>query len=44
VSAFITPTPDVVNQTALAAPMIGLYLIGVLVAWAFGRKRNRDDD
>ena len=44
VSAFITPTPDVVNQTALAAPMVGLYLIGVLVAWAFGRKRKRDDD
>jgi sec-independent protein translocase protein TatC len=43
VSAFVTPTPDVVNQTALAVPMIGLYLFGVLVAWLFGKKRRPDD-
>jgi sec-independent protein translocase protein TatC len=40
VSAIVTPTPDVVTQTALAAPMIGLYLLGVLVAWLFGKKRR----
>ena len=40
VAAFVTPTPDVVNQTALALPMIGLYLFGVLVAWLFGKKRQ----
>ena len=39
VSAFITPTPDIMTQTALAAPMVGLYLLGVLVAWVFGRPR-----
>jgi sec-independent protein translocase protein TatC len=44
VSAFVTPTPDVVTQTALAAPMIGLYLLGVLVAWLFGRKRRKDGE
>jgi len=44
VAAFVTPTPDVVNQTALALPMIGLYLLGVFVAWAFGKKRKRDDE
>ena len=44
VSAFVTPTPDVVNQTALAAPMIGLYLFGVLVAWLFGKKRRVEAD
>jgi Sec-independent protein secretion pathway component TatC len=27
-----------VTQTFLAVPMIGLYLIGVLVAWLFGKK------
>jgi sec-independent protein translocase protein TatC len=43
VSAVVTPSPDVVNQTALAAPMIGLYLLGVLVAWAFGRERPKGD-
>jgi sec-independent protein translocase protein TatC len=40
IAAVITPSPDVVNQTALAVPIIGLYLLGVLVAWAFGRKRQ----
>jgi sec-independent protein translocase protein TatC len=40
VSAVITPTPDAVTQTTLAAPMIGLYLLGVLVAWIFGRQRR----
>jgi sec-independent protein translocase protein TatC len=45
VAAVITPTPDAVTQTALALPMLGLYLLGVLVAWLFGRPRRvvRDD-
>ncbi|MCU1230190.1 MAG: tatC [Acidobacteria bacterium] len=38
ISAIVTPTPDMVTQTFLAVPMIGLYLIGVLVAWLFGKK------
>jgi sec-independent protein translocase protein TatC len=42
-AAIITPTPDMVTQTALAAPMIGLYLLGVLVAWLFGKKREKED-
>lgn len=42
-AALITPSPDVVNQTALAAPMIGLYGLGVLVAWLFGRDRSKED-
>ena len=29
-----------VTQTTLAGPMIGLYGLGVLVAWLFGRKRD----
>jgi sec-independent protein translocase protein TatC len=40
VSALVTPSPDIVNQTALAAPMIGLYGLGVLVAWLFGKERD----
>jgi len=40
VAAVITPTPDAVTQTALALPMLGLYLLGVLVAWLFGRPRR----
>jgi sec-independent protein translocase protein TatC len=42
-SAVITPTPDVVTQTALAGPMVGLYLLGVLIAWVFGKDRRKDD-
>jgi sec-independent protein translocase protein TatC len=40
VSAVITPTPDVVTQSMLAVPMLGLYLLGILVAWLFGRPRR----
>jgi sec-independent protein translocase protein TatC len=39
-SAIITPTPDVMSQTMLAVPMLGLYLLGILVAWVFGRPRR----
>lgn len=42
VSAVITPSGDVVNQTMLAAPIIGLYLLGVVVAWVFGRGRRAE--
>jgi sec-independent protein translocase protein TatC len=38
VAAVVTPTPDMVTQTALALPMIALYLIGVAVAYLFGKK------
>lgn len=40
VAAVVTPTPDVVTQCLFAAPMIGLYLIGILVAHVFGRPRR----
>lgn len=38
VAAIVTPTPDMVTQTALALPMIGLYLLGILIAYLFGKK------
>jgi sec-independent protein translocase protein TatC len=44
VAAVVTPTPDAVTQTALALPMLGLYLIGVAVAWLFGKPRQRPDE
>lgn len=40
-AAVITPTPDMVTQTLLALPMLGLYLLGVVVAFFFGRQRRR---
>jgi sec-independent protein translocase protein TatC len=38
IAAIVTPSPDMVNQTMLALPMILLYLIGVGVAWVFAKK------
>jgi len=40
IAAVLTPTPDMVTQTLLALPMLGLYLLGVGVAWLFGRPRR----
>ncbi len=38
IAALVTPTPDMITQTALAVPMILLYLIGVGVAYVFAKK------
>lgn len=40
IAAVITPTPDVATQTVFAVPMIVLYLVGVVVAALFGKKRE----
>jgi sec-independent protein translocase protein TatC len=37
IAAVITPTPDMVTQSALAIPMILLYLIGIGISYVFGR-------
>jgi sec-independent protein translocase protein TatC len=39
ISAVITPTGDPVTQLLFAAPMIGLYVVGIAIAWAVGPKR-----
>lgn len=39
-SAVITPSADVVTQSMLALPIVGLYLLGVTVAWLFGKPRR----
>ena len=44
VAAIITPTPDVPTLMVFAAPMLLLYLVGILVAWIFGRKRLKDEE
>ncbi|MCU0292494.1 MAG: twin-arginine translocase subunit TatC [Thermoanaerobaculaceae bacterium] len=38
IAAIITPTPDIPTQCVFALPMVGLYLLGVLVAWLFGKR------
>ena len=35
IAAIITPTPDPLNQTLVAAPMIVLYEVGILIARVF---------
>lgn len=33
-AALITPTPDLFNQTIIAAPMIIMYQVGIVLIWA----------
>lgn len=42
-SAVLTPTGDAFVQTAMAGPMIGLYVISIGLAWLFGKKKTEDD-
>jgi sec-independent protein translocase protein TatC len=42
VAAVITPTGDMVTQTVFAAPMVGLYLLSILIAWLVAPKRAAD--
>jgi sec-independent protein translocase protein TatC len=44
VAAIITPTPDIPTLMVFATPMLLLYLVGILVAWIFGRKRLKDEE
>ena len=37
-AAIITPSGDMVTQTIFAAPMIGLYLFGIVIAWIVAPK------
>jgi sec-independent protein translocase protein TatC len=37
IAAVVTPSADPFNQTVFAVPMIGLYLLSIVVAWVFGR-------
>ena len=41
VAAVITPSADMVTQTALAVPMILLYLLGIGIAYMFGPKHDK---
>ena len=40
-AAVITPTGDMITQTIFAAPMIGLYLLSIWIAWMFGASTAR---
>jgi sec-independent protein translocase protein TatC len=42
IAAVLTPTTDPWNQTVFAAPMIGLYLISIGIAWLVGPKHENE--
>lgn len=46
VAAILTPTPDVVNQLLMVAPIVVLYEVSILAVALFGRKRffGMEDD
>jgi sec-independent protein translocase protein TatC len=41
IAAFVTPTPDPVTQSFVAGPLLGLYFLGVLMAWMVQPKRPK---
>jgi sec-independent protein translocase protein TatC len=40
-AAILTPTPDMVNQSLMAGPIIVLYELGIVAARVFGRARPK---
>jgi sec-independent protein translocase protein TatC len=42
VAAVLTTSPDPWNQTAFALPMIGLYLISIVIAWIVAPKSDSE--
>jgi sec-independent protein translocase protein TatC len=43
-AAIITPSGDIPNMMVIAIPMIALYMLGIIVAFIFGKKRKTDTD
>jgi sec-independent protein translocase protein TatC len=39
-AALITPSGDITTQIVFAAPMFVLYVVSIVVAWIFGKKRT----
>src|ERR1700687_4057975 len=44
IAAVVTPTGDMATQTVFAAPMIGLYLLSIGIAWIVGPKGKPKPD
>lgn len=41
IAAVITPTPDMITQSIIAVPMLGLYGLSILIAFFFGKERKK---
>jgi sec-independent protein translocase protein TatC len=44
IAAILTPTPDVINQTLMAVPMLLFYEVGIQVLVIFEKKRKREEE
>ena len=44
VAAIATPSADIMTLLVFAGPMFVLYLVSILVAWIFGKKRDKAED
>ncbi len=44
IAAIITPTPDMVTQSIIAVPMLALYGLSILIAFIFGRKKEKKEN
>ena len=40
VAAFVSPTGDIPNLMLFALPMMALYIVSIIIAWFFGKKRQ----
>ncbi|MCA1849800.1 MAG: twin-arginine translocase subunit TatC [Acidobacteria bacterium] len=40
-AAVLSPTSDVLNMMLFAAPMMMLYMVSILIAWIFGKPREK---
>ena len=43
-AAVITPTGDMVTQSLMAGPMVGLYFLSIGLAWMFGKRRRKAEE
>jgi len=44
IAAVLTPTTDFGNMLIIAGPMIVLYIVGIGIAWVFGKARSSPDE
>ena len=43
VAAIVTPTPDPLTQSLVAGPLLGLYVLGIGLAWVVQPKRPKPE-
>jgi len=44
IAAVVTPSGDPYNQSILALPMIGLYILSIFIAWVFAPVTKKSDE